>query len=93
MTAAGWLEIALFVAILTALTPVLGRYLAWVYQRPHGQPQQDWKRYARSVLVSSAVFWLLLYLILRTQGLHPFNPGGFDSAPWDVVVQHRPRRS
>ena len=85
MTAAGWIEIGLYVAILTALTPVVGRYLAWVYRRPHNQPEQDWKRYARSVLVSSAVFWGLLYLILRTQGIHPFNPGGLDSAPWDVA--------
>jgi potassium-transporting ATPase potassium-binding subunit len=73
MSAAGWIEIALFVAILTALTPVFGRYLAWVYQRPHEHPQQDWKRYARSVLTSSAVFWLLLYVLLR-----------LDDMPWDV---------
>jgi K+-transporting ATPase ATPase A chain len=73
MTAAGWIEIALFVAILTGLTPLLGRYLAWVYQRPHSQPQQDWKRYARSVLVSSAVFWVLLYVLLR-----------LDDMAWDV---------
>ena len=28
---------------------------------------------------------MLLYLILRTQGIQPFNPEGFDSAPWDVT--------
>ena len=32
MTAAGWIEIALYVAILTALTPVLGAYLTRVYR-------------------------------------------------------------
>ena len=85
MTAAGWIEIGIYVAILTALTPVLGGYMAWVYRRPHEYPQQDWKRYARSVLVSAAVFWGLLYLILRTQGIHPFNPAGLDSAPYDVA--------
>jgi K+-transporting ATPase ATPase A chain len=97
MTAAGWIEIALYVAILTALTPLLGGYLARVYRgeigiaavdratvRVFGGEEQDWKRYARSVLVSSAVFFGLLYLILRTQGIHPFNPSGFDSPPWDV---------
>ena len=46
---------------------------------------QDWKSYARSVLVFSALSWLLLYLILRTQGIQPFNPEGFASAPWDVT--------
>jgi K+-transporting ATPase ATPase A chain len=85
MTAAGWIEIALYALILTALTPLLGRYMAWVFQRPHGRPQQDWKAYARSVLVFSAVSFGLLYLILRTQGVQPFNPSGFASAPYDVA--------
>jgi K+-transporting ATPase ATPase A chain len=85
MTAAGWIEIAVYAVILVALTPVLGGYMARVFQRPHGRPEQDWKQYARSVLVFSVLSWGLLYLILRTQGIHPFNPVGFDSAPWDVA--------
>ena len=32
MTAQGWLQIAIFVAVLTALTPLLGAYMARVYQ-------------------------------------------------------------
>ena len=32
MTVAGWIEIALFVAIITALTPPLGAYMARVYR-------------------------------------------------------------
>ena len=32
----------------------------------------------------SAVSWLALYLILRTQTLHPFNPDGFHSGTWDL---------
>jgi potassium-transporting ATPase potassium-binding subunit len=85
VTASGWIEIALYIAILTALTPLLGGYMARVFSRPHDRPQQDWKRYARSVLAFSAVSWGLLYVILRTQAVHPFNPNGFDSAPWDVA--------
>jgi potassium-transporting ATPase potassium-binding subunit len=46
---------------------------------------QDWKSYAASVLLFSLAGWLLLYLILRTQTLHPFNPEGFHSAPWNVT--------
>ena len=46
--------------------------------------EQDWKSYARSALVFSALFWLFLYLLLRTQGIHPFNPENFDSGTWDV---------
>jgi K+-transporting ATPase ATPase A chain len=49
------------------------------------EADQDWKEYARSALVFSAISWLLLYLILRTQDIQPFNPEGFASAPWDVT--------
>ncbi len=45
---------------------------------------QSWKAYAGSVLLFSAASWLLLYLILRTQTLHPFNPDGFHSGTWDL---------
>jgi K+-transporting ATPase ATPase A chain len=45
---------------------------------------QDWKAYARSVIVFSLFSWLALYLILRTQGIQPFNPEGFHSGPWDL---------
>ncbi|MGE5636315.1 MAG: potassium-transporting ATPase subunit KdpA [Nocardioidaceae bacterium] len=105
MTAQGWLQIAFYVVVLTALTPLLGGYMARVYQgervlltpllgpferliyrllRVNPEAGQDWKSYARTTLVFSALFFAALYLILRTQGIHPWNPEGFDSAPWDV---------
>jgi K+-transporting ATPase ATPase A chain len=105
MTAAGWIEIALYAGLLIVLTPVLGGYMARVYRfepvfldRVVGPVErglyrvlgidpgrgQDWKAYAKSVLVFSAVFWGLLYLILRTQGIHPWNPLGLGSGTWDV---------
>jgi K+-transporting ATPase ATPase A chain len=101
----GWLQIALFLAVLVALTPLLGGYMARVYTgervfvsrvaepverllyrllRVDPARGQDWKAYARSLLVLSALFWLALYLILRTQTLHPWNPEGFHSGTWDV---------
>ena len=40
---------------------------------------QDWKAYARSVILFSLAGWLVLFLILRTQTLHPFNPENFHS--------------
>ncbi|HMD57435.1 MAG TPA: potassium-transporting ATPase subunit KdpA [Solirubrobacteraceae bacterium] len=46
---------------------------------------QDWKEYARSVVLFSGVCWLALYLILRTQSIQPLNPQGFGSPPWDVT--------
>ena len=46
--------------------------------------QQDWKSYARTTVVFSLLFFVVLYVILRTQGIQPFNPEGFDSGTWDV---------
>jgi potassium-transporting ATPase potassium-binding subunit len=102
----GWLQIALFVAVLVALVKPVGIYMAHVFsdQRVFLSPVvgpierltyrvlrvkpeaegQDWKAYARSVIVFSLFSWLALYLILRTQGIQPFNPEGFHSGPWDL---------
>jgi K+-transporting ATPase ATPase A chain len=49
---------------------------------------QDWKAYARSLIIFSLLGWLLLYLILRTQTLWNFtglNPQHFHSGTWDVT--------
>jgi K+-transporting ATPase ATPase A chain len=103
--AQGWLQVALFGAVVVALTRPLGSYMARVYRNERvfltpllGSPErltyrilrvdpkreQDWKAYARSVIVLSALFWLALYVILRTQGIEPLNPAGFRSGPWDL---------
>src|ERR1700750_1331344 len=69
------------------LTPVLGPVERLMYRvmRADTARGQDWKAYARSLLVFSGLFWLVLYLILRTQTLHPWNPQGFHSGTWDVT--------
>jgi potassium-transporting ATPase potassium-binding subunit len=105
MTVQGWLQIAVFFAVLTAVTPLIGGYMARVFSgervlltpvlgpverglyrvmRTDPEREQDWKGYARTVIVFSLVSWLALYLILRTQEIHPFNPQGFTSGTWDV---------
>ena len=106
MTFHGWLEIAIYVAVLTALTPLIGGYMARVFRgervlltpvlgplehvvyrllRADPSSEQNWKQYARSALVFSGVFWIGLYIVLRTQGIHPFNPEDLGSAPSDVT--------
>jgi potassium-transporting ATPase potassium-binding subunit len=50
---------------------------------------QDWKAYAKSLIIFSLVGWLFLYFILRTQTLWNFtglNPQGFHSGTWDVTL-------
>jgi K+-transporting ATPase ATPase A chain len=69
------------------LTPVFGRIERGTYRLLRVNPAaegQDWKQYARSLIVFSLLSWILLYLILRTQGIQPFNPEGFHSGPWDL---------
>jgi potassium-transporting ATPase potassium-binding subunit len=49
---------------------------------------QDWKAYAKSLIIFSLAGWLLLYFILRTQTLWDFtglNPQHFHSGPWNVT--------
>jgi K+-transporting ATPase ATPase A chain len=68
------------------LTPVVAPVERGLYRLfgVDAERGQDWKAYARSLLIVSTLFVALLYLILRTQGLHPFNPQGFKSGTWDV---------
>lgn len=101
----GFLQIAAFFAIVVAVAPFLGAYMARVFSdervflspvlapverftyrllRVDAGQQQDWKAYAKSLVVTSLLFGVFLYAILRTQGLHPFNPQGFHSGTWDV---------
>jgi K+-transporting ATPase ATPase A chain len=68
------------------LSPLVGPIERFTYRVLRVQPGegQDWKAYARSLIVFSLLSWIALYLILRTQGAQPFNPQGFHSAPWDL---------
>jgi len=73
------------------LSPVFGgpeRFLCRVL-RVDPEGGQDWKAYAKSLLVFSLAGWLLLYAILRTQDAffvpHALNPLGYKSAPWNVT--------
>ena len=73
------------------LSPILAgpeRFLYGVLQ-VDPRREQDWKAYAKSLLIFSLAGWLLLYLILRTQNAfyvpHALNPLGYHSAPWNVT--------
>jgi K+-transporting ATPase ATPase A chain len=69
------------------LAPVVGPLERLLYRvlRVDTGVSQGWKSYAGSLLVFSGTFWLFLYLVLRTQTLHPWNRQDFHSAPWDVT--------
>jgi potassium-transporting ATPase potassium-binding subunit len=103
--AQGFLQIAIFCALIVAVVPVLGGHMARVFRgertfldpvagplervtyrllRVDPARGQDWKAYARSVILFSLAGWLVLFLVLRTQTLHPFNPEHLHSGTWDL---------
>jgi K+-transporting ATPase ATPase A chain len=105
MTAPGWLQAALLIAVVSALAVPLGAYMARVFRgervalsgllgsverltyrvlRVDAEEERDWQGYARALLVFGLVSWAALYLILRSQAIHPLNPEGFGAAPWDL---------
>ena len=73
------------------LTPIFGGPERFLYKVLRVDPErgQDWKSYAKSLLIFSLAGWLLLYLILRTQNAfyvhHALNPLGYHSGTWNVT--------
>jgi len=97
MTFNGWLQIALYCAIVTLLVKPLGFYMTRVFtgERTFLSPvlgpiercvywlggvdakrEQNWVTYAVAMLLFSLAGFLLLYAMMRLQGLLPFNPAG-----------------
>ena len=69
-----------------ALSALLGPVERVVYRVLRIAPgdEQDWRAYARAVLIFSLASWLVLYAVLRTQGAEPLNPQGFAAGPWTL---------
>jgi potassium-transporting ATPase potassium-binding subunit len=73
------------------LSPIFAGPERFLYRILRVDPErgQDWKSYAKSLLIFSLAGWLLLYLILRTQNAffvpHALNPLDYKSAPWNVT--------
>ena len=69
------------------LSTVLGPVERGTYRllRIDPEREQNWKGYAGSVLVFSAVGFVLLYLILRLQGHLPLNPPDLPGMSWSLA--------
>ncbi len=63
--------------------------LLYGLMRVDHEREQDWKQYAKSLLIFSLAGWLLLYIILRTQNAfyvpHALNPLGYHSGTWNLT--------
>jgi K+-transporting ATPase ATPase A chain len=73
------------------LSPVFGVPERFLYRLLRVDPErgQDWKSYAKSLIIFSLAGWIFLYIVLRTQDAffvpHALNPLGYHSAPANVT--------
>ncbi|MCK5932768.1 MAG: potassium-transporting ATPase subunit KdpA [Fulvimarina manganoxydans] len=69
------------------LTPVLGPVERSFHRLAGIDPgkEQSWLGYALAMLAFNAAGFLILYLLLRAQGLLPFNPQGFAGLSPDLA--------
>jgi potassium-transporting ATPase potassium-binding subunit len=99
--AQGTAQILVYAAVLIALSYPLGIWMAHVYTRERGDvverwflrllgrdasADQDWKQYAKSVLVFTIAFSVFLYGLLRLQGHLFLNPNHLPAVPWDIAL-------
>jgi potassium-transporting ATPase potassium-binding subunit len=77
----------LFMGERTFLHPVLSPLERGFYRAAGIDParEQGWVAYAMAMLVFSGAGFLALYLILRLQGVLPFNPGGMPGVAPDLA--------
>jgi len=101
MTLNGWLQIALFCAVIAALAKPLGAYLTRVLEGPavlapierplyrlagiDPRAEQSWLGYALALLAFNLAGFLLLYALQRLQGGLPLNPAGLAAVPPELA--------
>jgi K+-transporting ATPase ATPase A chain len=101
MTANGWGQIVFYAVVLVLASYPIGLWMARVYTRERSDVvergflrllgrdatvEQDWRAYAKSVLVFSVLFSGFLYALLRLQGHLPLNPDHLPAVPWTVAL-------
>ena len=89
MTAAAWLQLALFLGVVLVLTKPLGAYMHRIFEHPghlrgevflyrlcgvDSTRQQTWSQYALALLVFSLFGMLVTYGLQRLQAVLPLNP-------------------
>ncbi|NJO32060.1 MAG: potassium-transporting ATPase subunit KdpA [Rhodospirillales bacterium] len=106
MTMIGWINIALYCAVVLALVKPLGYFMTRVFngERTFLSPvlrpvetvlyriagvderrEQHWLTYTVAMLLFHAGGFVLLYALLRLQGLLPFNPQGMSAVAPDLA--------
>jgi len=89
MSASGWIQLLVYVALLLLITKPMGLWLHWVLEakpknglegliyrilRVNSHREHNWREYATAMFLFSAVTMLVTYVMLRTQDKLPLNP-------------------
>src|SRR6185312_15747763 len=106
MTLNGWIQIAIYCAIIVALVKPLGWYMTrvfngertflWPVLRPvevglyrlggvDDTREQGWVNYTIGMLLFHVAGFLILYGLMRLQGVLPFNPQGMTAVAPDLT--------
>ena len=106
MTSIGWIQIALYCAIIVAITRPLGGYMTRVFtgERTFLSPvlrpvervlygmsgidenqEQSWVSYLVAMVFLHVGGFLILYVLLRLQGMLPLNPAGQGAVAPDLA--------
>jgi K+-transporting ATPase ATPase A chain len=94
-------QVLVYCALLVALAYPLGLWMARVYSVPRlrfgglengfirlvgGRREQNWKSYAKTLLVFSAVFWFVIYAFQRLQAHLFLNPDHLGAVPSHIAL-------
>src|SRR3981189_3359352 len=94
-------QVLVYCALLVALAYPLGLWMAHVYSVPRlrfaglengfirlgGRPrEQNWKSYATTLLIFSAVFWFVVYGFQRLQSHLFLNPDHLGAVPSHIAL-------
>ncbi|MDP1834942.1 MAG: potassium-transporting ATPase subunit KdpA [Chlamydiales bacterium] len=72
----GGIEFALLVLLLLVCVPLVGSYMAKVFDKPSSAPGMGWSAYARAMLCFNGIGLLFLFVLQLLQGWLPLNPQG-----------------
>ena len=93
-------QLLAFFGLLVALTPLLGTYMArmfdgaprklerWIYRLGgvRADEEMSWKRYFAAVLLFNVIGIITLMAIVMTQAWLPLNPQKFPNVPWALAL-------
>ena len=88
MIANDWIQILVSLSAVVLISPLVGRYLAWIYQSHTLLPERiiyrllkidpakemTWKEYSVAIIASNGVFFAAGFLLLWGQAFLPLNP-------------------